>query len=215
MGMNCSLLLTDFFLHAYEADFLQSLLKNKDGKLTQTFNPANAIYMKFFHWTVLDSVIIYITSFQMSLKLRLLLILKTLLLPWPSSWDKHEGRLKTKLYDKCDNFTFPIVDFPFIISNIPASPPYGVYISQLIRYSRACDQYSDFLDIAQLLMQKLLKQGYAAPSLQSTSQSGWPLQNIHISNDNGSFTFYVDFSFFYHCQDFYRTVYMSNTAGVL
>jgi len=32
-------------------------------------------------------VIIYITSFQMSLKLRLLLILKSLLLPWPSSWD--------------------------------------------------------------------------------------------------------------------------------
>jgi len=28
---------------------------------------------------------------------------------------------------------------------------YGVYISQLIRYSRACAQYSDFLDRAQLL----------------------------------------------------------------
>jgi hypothetical protein len=27
------------------------------------------------------------------------------------------------------------------------------------------------------------------------SQSGWPLQNIHISNDNGSFTFYVDVFF--------------------
>ena len=48
------------------------------------------------------------------------------------------GRLKTKLYHKCDDFTFPIVNFPFISSNIPASPAYGVYISQLIRYSRAC-----------------------------------------------------------------------------
>ena len=39
--------------------------------------------------------------------------------------------LKTKLYDKHDDVTFPIVNFSFIISNIPASPAYGVYISQL------------------------------------------------------------------------------------
>jgi hypothetical protein len=29
--------------------------------------------------------------------------------------------------------------------NIPASPAYGVYISQLIRYARASSNYSDFL----------------------------------------------------------------------
>ena len=31
-----------------------------------------------------------------------------------------EGRLRTKLYDKRDGFNFPIVNFPFICSNIPA-----------------------------------------------------------------------------------------------
>ena len=41
--------------------------------------------------------------------------------------------------------------------------------------------------------------------LRSSSQSGWPLRNIYISNDNGSFTYYVDVSFLYHCHDFYRT----------
>ena len=35
------------------------------------------------------------------------------------------GRLKTKFYDKRDDFTFPIVNFPYISSNIPASPAYG------------------------------------------------------------------------------------------
>ena len=30
-------------------------------------------------------------------------------------------------------------------SNIPASPAYGVYISQSIRYARASSNYSDFL----------------------------------------------------------------------
>jgi len=70
------------------------------------------------------------------------------------------GRLKTKLYDKRYDFTFPIVNFPFIRNNIPASPAYRVYISQLIRYSRACTQYSDFLGRVQLLVQMLLNQVY-------------------------------------------------------
>jgi hypothetical protein len=78
------------------------------------------------------------------------------------------GRLKTKLYDKRDDFTFLIVNFPFVSSNISVSPVYGGYISQLINYSRAYVQYSDFLDRAQLLTQKLLKQGYVAPRLKSS-----------------------------------------------
>ena len=44
----------------------------------------------------------------------------------------NEGRLKTKLYDKRDDSSFPIVNFPFLSSNMPAAPAYGVYISQLI-----------------------------------------------------------------------------------
>ena len=37
-----------------------------------------------------------------------------------------EDRLITKLYDKRDDFNFPIVNFPFICSNIPAALAYGV-----------------------------------------------------------------------------------------
>ena len=40
--------------------------------------------------------------------------------------------------------------------NIPAAPAYGVYISQMIRYSRACDSYQDFLSRGLLLTMKLL-----------------------------------------------------------
>ena len=45
------------------------------------------------------------------------------------------GKLSTRLYDKCDDFDFHIVNFPFLSSNIPSGPFYGVYISQLIRYA--------------------------------------------------------------------------------
>jgi hypothetical protein len=43
MGTNCAPLLADLFLHAYEADFLQGILKNKDRKLAKTLIPASAI----------------------------------------------------------------------------------------------------------------------------------------------------------------------------
>jgi hypothetical protein len=39
---------------------------------------------------------------------------------------------------KRDDFDIGIVNFPFLCSNIPLSPAYGVCIYQLIRYARAC-----------------------------------------------------------------------------
>jgi hypothetical protein len=38
------------------------------------------------------------------------------------------GKLTTQLYDNLDDFSFAIVNFPYICSNIPLSPAYGVYI---------------------------------------------------------------------------------------
>ena len=70
------------------------------------------------------------------------------------------GYLSTKLYDKRDDFNFPIVNFPFLDSNIPSSPAYGVFISQLIRYARACSDYNDFKARCKILTSKLAKQGY-------------------------------------------------------
>jgi hypothetical protein len=54
------------------------------------------------------------------------------------------GRLTTSLYDRRDDFDFAIVNYPFLSSNIPLSPAYCVYISQLIQYARACFAYEDF-----------------------------------------------------------------------
>ena len=40
------------------------------------------------------------------------------------------GKYVTEVYDKRDDFNFDIVNFPYMCSNIPAKPTYGVYISQ-------------------------------------------------------------------------------------
>ena len=39
--------------------------------------------------------------------------------------------MKTKIYDKRDDFDFDIVNFLFLDGDVPHSAPYGVYISQL------------------------------------------------------------------------------------
>ena len=56
-----------------------------------------------------------------------------------------DGQLCTSLYDKREDFNFHITNFPFLSSNIPSSPAYGAFISQLIRYARACSSYECFI----------------------------------------------------------------------
>ena len=55
---------------------------------------------------------------------------------------------------------FEIVNFPFLAGDVPRSPSYGVYISQLIRFARVCSNVDDFNNRNLFLTAKLLKQGY-------------------------------------------------------
>ena len=79
-----------------------------------------------------------------------------------------DGQLRTSLYDKRDDFNFHITNFPFLSSNIPSSPAYGVLISQLKRYARACSSYECFILRAARLSSKLLGQGYVMERLKSS-----------------------------------------------
>ena len=71
-----------------------------------------------------------------------------------------DGIVSSKIYDKQDDFNFEIVNFPFLDGDVPRSPSYGVYISQLIRFARVCSNVEDFNNRNLFLTAKLLKQGY-------------------------------------------------------
>ena len=51
--------------------------------------------------------------------------------------------VSAKIYDKRDDFNFEIVNFLFIIGDVPRSTSYGVYISQLNCFARACSHVAD------------------------------------------------------------------------
>ena len=65
----------------------------------------------------------------------------------------------SKIYDKRVDYNFEIVIFPFPDEDVPRSPSYDVYISQLIRFARACSYIDNFNNRNLFLTAKLLKQG--------------------------------------------------------
>ena len=59
-----------------------------------------------------------------------------------------------------DNFYFEIVNFSLLGGDISRSPSYGVYVSQLIRFSRVCSNVGDLTNRSQISTPKILKQDY-------------------------------------------------------
>ena len=96
------------------------------------------------------------------------------------------------------------MNFPFICSNIPAAPAYGVHISQLIRYSRACGSNQDFFDRGLLLTKEATEprvplcqvEVITSKVLWSPPWLGWQLRNICVTNDHGYVPLVVNTSWF-------------------
>ena len=117
MGTNCTPLLADLFLYSYEAEFVKSLLKAGKKHLAQQFN---------FTYRYIDDVLSLKNSkFAEYLEFiypHELEINETTETAASSSYlDCYlyidNGKLTTRLYDKRDDFNFPIV-FPFKIPDI-------------------------------------------------------------------------------------------------
>ena len=98
----------------------------------------------------------------------------------------HNDIVSTKIYDKRDDFSFDIVNFPFIDGDVPKPPSYGVYISQLIRFTRAYSHVTDFNNHNKFLTAKLLRQGYRYHKLRKVFFKFYPwhfelIEKYHVS----------------------------------
>ena len=148
MGTNCAPLLGDIFLYSYEEEFIQSLLSNGEKKIASQFN---------FTYRYIDYVLsINNPDFENYLgqmypaELKIKDTTESSASTSASYLDlllsiESDGQLRTSLYDKRDDINFHITNFPFLSSNIPSSPAYGVFISKHIRYVRACSSYECFI----------------------------------------------------------------------
>ena len=166
MGTNCAPLLADLFLYSYENEFLDKLIKEGKRKLTRKFN---------LSYCYIDDLISFnnkrFKEFISDIYPKELTISETTESTSTASYldllfirDK-SNNITTK---KRDAFGFHIVNFPFMSSNIPSAPAYGVYASQLIRYAHCCSNCSNFLLRHRALVTRLLSQGYKVNRLSNT-----------------------------------------------
>ena len=160
MGINCAPLVADLFLFCYERDFMLSLSEDNQSGVIEAFNSTSRylddllnIDNNFF-----DSMInrIYPSELQLD---------KANVSDAEASFlDLHlsisDGFVKTKIYDKRDDFDFDNVNFPFLDGDVPRSASYDVYISQLIRFARVSSHVDDFNTRNKVFAAKLLRQGY-------------------------------------------------------
>jgi hypothetical protein len=146
MGTYCASLLADLFLCSYEAEVVQGLLherKKISCKMFCLLTTVNSTNMSIRYIPMIwkskipDSCSKSVSYLDISLKLNI-------------------NDLATQLYDKQDAFSFSIVNFPFLCSNIPISPAYGEYISQKNRYERACSTYDQVLIRGSLQTKELM-----------------------------------------------------------
>ena len=184
MGTNCAPLLADLFLYSYENEFLDNIIRSGHRRLARSFNLC---------YRYIDDLIVFNNK-------KFLDYLKEI---YPSQLTVEKanksdhladyldltfiidsgGKLSTRLYDKRDDFDFHIVNFPYLSSNIPSAPSYGVYISQLIRYARCCSHYDDFRYHHKCLVDRLLSQG-----LRSLSRNSMADIRISLRNTRGQST---------------------------
>ena len=169
MGTNCAPLLADIFLYSYEAEFIQSLLSKGKKQLASQFNTTYR-YIDDVLSINNPNIVHHLGTIypdELEIKETTESNTSTSYLDILLSIDDN-GHLNTSLYDKRDDFNFRITNFPFMSSNIPSSPAYGVFISQLVRYARACSKYEDFIKRGKLLSSKLLLQGYLKERLKTS-----------------------------------------------
>ena len=158
MGTNYAPLVEVLFLFCYERDLLLSLSDNNQTDIIEAFNSTYLDGLFNIDTPYFEQMVgqIYPTELQLNkanssdteapfLDLNLSIT---------------NDIVSSKIYDKWDDFNFEIVNFPFLDGDVPRPTSYGVYISQLIRFTRVCSNVDDFNNRNLFLVAKLLKQGY-------------------------------------------------------
>ena len=168
MGTNCAPLIADLFLYCYERDFMSDLQKSKRRDLIDMFNDTSRYLDDIF--TIdnpeFEKYIPDIYPAELQLNKANTSDIETSFLDLNIKVIGSD--IHTSVYDKRDDFGFPIVNFPWLSGDVPRLLLYGIYISQLVRFARCCTSDLDFHSKNLEITSKLLTQGYRYHKLRKT-----------------------------------------------
>ena len=168
MGTNCAPLVADLFLYCYERDFMLSLKPDTQADVIDAFNNSSRYLDDIFNIDnpFFDTMFSLIYPKELRLNKTNESNISAPFLDLDLSITN--GLISSKIYDKRDDFNFKIVNYPHLDGDVPRATSYGVYVSQLIRFARACSFVEDFHIRNRTITEKLLQQGYRFDKLRKT-----------------------------------------------
>ena len=181
MGTNCAPPVADLFLFCYERDFMMSLSGDKQADIFDVFNTASRYLDDILNINNVYFDIMVSLIYPSELQLNQTNTSDTKVAFLDLHLSISNDIVSTKIYDKRDDFDFELVSFPFLDGDVPGSTSYGVYISQLIRFSRTSSHVAKLNTHNNMLTHKLLKQDYRYHKLCKTFSKFYRQLNDLIS----------------------------------
>ena len=77
----------------------------------------------------------------------------------------YRGKFNVKLYDKRNDYTFDVINYPYLDGNIPKGQSYGIFISQLVCLARRKSSFGNFILDYKNLVRKLERQSFNIAAL--------------------------------------------------
>ena len=138
MGTNRAPLIADLFLYCNERDFMSNLQKSKRFDLIDKFDDTSRYLddISTIDNTAFAEHIPDIYPREIRFNKANTSDKESSLLDWHIK--VIGNNIHTSVYDKREDFGFPIVNFPWLSGDVPRLLSYGIYISQLVRFARWC-----------------------------------------------------------------------------
>ena len=121
MGTNCAPLVADLFLFCYEIDFILSLSEDNHSDVIEAFNSTSRYLddLLIIDNNFFDSRVDRIYPSELQFNKANVSNDEASILDLRSSLS--DDFVKTKIYDKRNDFDFDIVNFPFLDGDVPRS----------------------------------------------------------------------------------------------
>ena len=188
MGIDPAPPAANLYLHFYESKFMEKLTKTDYGKAKKYNNAERYI----------DDLNLINNDGELEVNIQNIYP-EELILNKENKDDRHSTfldlnleiinkRVVTKTYDKRDAFSFDIINYPHMDSNIPKSQAYGVVVSETMRHFKNCTNLEDAALRIRTLQNKLLKKEYILQSLQrlikkTLENNEWIRHKYHCNNE--------------------------------
>ena len=168
MGTDCAPFLANLFLYSYEYEWILKMLNEKQFDVLKKFKYCFRYIDDLLcinNDQLMDTYMFEIYPQELSLTSDDAILTTNYL---DLRIEIKHNKIQTSLFDKRDAFGFKIVNFPNLSGNIPQKESYGVFVSQLIRYARCCDIFTDFETRTKILINRLTQQGFFKSKLKKT-----------------------------------------------